>query len=59
MSVPIGTILAYGAKVDGTAGGQLEREGWLICNGEEVPIDDYPDLANKISIFNGRDSPEI
>ena len=57
MSVPIGTILAYGAKVDGSARGQLEGEGWLICNGDEVSINDYPDLVNKISVFYGRDSP--
>ncbi len=58
MSVPIGTILAYGAKVDGTARGQLEREGWLICNGDEVSRDDYSELADRIGgLYGSVDDP--
>ena len=57
MSVPIGTILAYGAKVDGSAKGQLEREGWLICDGEEAVNAEYPDLADKISGLYGLAGP--
>ncbi|MBC6476963.1 MAG: tail fiber protein [Hormoscilla sp. GM7CHS1pb] len=42
--VPIGTITAYGGLVDGSAKGQLERQGWLVCDGSEYSRIDYRDL---------------
>ena len=48
MTVPIGTILAYGGLVDGNARGRLEGQGWLICDGEELSRDDYSELYEVI-----------
>lgn len=46
--VPIGTMLAYGGLVDGSAGGELARQGWLVCNGEKIGREDYPELFSII-----------
>jgi len=50
--MPIGTILAYGGDVD-NAGikKDLERRGWLVCNGESVPCDEYRELFEVISNY--------
>ncbi|NEO83329.1 MAG: tail fiber protein [Spirulina sp. SIO3F2] len=44
MTVPIGTILAYGGLVDGNAKGELAKQGWLVCDGEAMSRDDYTEL---------------
>jgi Phage Tail Collar Domain len=54
--VPIGTILAYGGLVDGNAKGHLDNYGWLVCDGETVSREDYPELFKVIgSSFGGGD----
>lgn len=47
--VPIGTIMAYGGDVnnDGIKKG-LENQGWLACNGQQVPCDAYRELFDAI-----------
>ncbi|NES65146.1 MAG: tail fiber protein [Okeania sp. SIO2D1] len=42
--VPIGTITAYGGLVNGSAKGQLKRQGWLVCDGEAYSRGDYQEL---------------
>ncbi|NET44903.1 tail fiber protein [Okeania sp. SIO2B3] len=42
--VPIGTITAYGGLVDGSAKGQLEGQGWLVCDGDAYLRDEYSEL---------------
>ncbi|MEB3340090.1 phage tail protein [Okeania sp.] len=42
--VPIGTIMAYGGLVDGSASSKLEQQGWLVCDGTGYNREDYPDL---------------
>ncbi|HAC64989.1 MAG TPA: hypothetical protein DCF68_16020 [Cyanothece sp. UBA12306] len=44
MTVPIGTILPYGGLVTGKAQGQLEQQGYLICNGQAVSRTTYSEL---------------
>ncbi len=56
MTVPIGTILPYGGLVDGNARRELQRQGWLVCDGEEYSEADYPELDNTIGIFYGNPS---
>ncbi len=56
MTVPIGTILAYGGLVDGNAKGQLQSQGWLVCDGEEYSEDEYPELDNTIGVYYGTPS---
>ncbi len=51
--VPIGTITAYAGDTSGSATGALERQGWLVCNGEEYPIDNYSELNNIIGTYYG------
>ena len=57
MTVPIGTIMAYGGLVDGNARGELQRQGWLVCDGEEHSEDDYPELENTIGTIYGSSRP--
>ncbi|MGD1699486.1 phage tail protein [Dapis sp. BLCC M229] len=53
--VPIGTILAYAGLVSGTA--PLANAGWLICNGDEINRQEYPELFNVIgTLFGGGNS---
>lgn len=54
MTVPIGTIMAYGGPVSGNAGGKLADQGWLVCNGAEKVRDDYPELYRVIGDAFGR-----
>ncbi len=56
MTVPIGTILSYGGLVDGNARGELQRQGWLICDGEEYSEEEYPELDNTIGVYYGTPS---
>ncbi len=56
MTVPIGTILAYAGLVDGNARGELARQGWLVCDGEEYSEDEYSELENTIGIIYGTPS---
>ncbi|MEM8780962.1 MAG: tail fiber protein [Cyanobacteria bacterium P01_G01_bin.49] len=56
MTVPIGTIMAYAGAVDGNAKGQLERQGWLVCDVEEYSESDYQELENTIGVYYGRPS---
>ncbi len=56
MTVPIGTILPYGGLVDGNARGELQRQGWLICDGEEYSEEEYPELDNTIGVYYGTPS---
>ena len=56
MTVPIGTILPYGGLVDGNARGELARQGWLVCDGEEYSEEDYPELDNTIGVYYGTPS---
>lgn len=57
MTVPIGTIMAYGGLVDSNAKGQLERQGWLVCDGENYLENDYPELENTIGVMYGTSRP--
>ena len=57
MTVPIGTILAYGGLVDENARGELARQGWLVCDGEEYSEEDYPELENTIGTIYGNSRP--
>ncbi|NEN95447.1 MAG: tail fiber protein [Moorea sp. SIO3I7] len=53
MTVPIGTIMAYAGKTDGTAAGQLQRQGWLICDGNQYLQSNYPELNGVIGSYYG------
>lgn len=53
MTVPIGTIMAYGGSVHGTAGAELFNQGWLICDGEELERAEYEELYGVIGDFFG------
>jgi microcystin-dependent protein len=53
MTVPIGTIMAYAGDNSGSTTGKLAQKGWLICNGEEYSIDDYPELNEVIGTYFG------
>lgn len=57
MTVPIGTILPYAGLVDGNARGELQRQGWLICDGEEYSEEEYPELENTIGTIYGNSRP--
>lgn len=60
--VPIGTILIYpGATTGATDEGRLNRaallsQGYLICDGAEVPVKDYQALFNLIRNYYGKPS---
>ena len=51
--VPIGTIVAYAGDTSGNNAGSLNTQGWLVCNGEEYDIDDYPHLNAIIGTYYG------
>ena len=53
MTVPIGTILAYGGVTDDSAQEELENLGYLICNGQDVSRTDYVELYTTIGIAYG------
>lgn len=53
MTVPIGTIMAYGGLVEGNAKGQLQNQGWLVCDGETVSRNTYHELFDVIGDFFG------
>ncbi len=57
MTVPIGTILAYAGLVDGNARGELARQGWLVCDGEEYSEEEYPELEDTIGAIYGSTRP--
>jgi len=51
--VPIGTIMAYAGDASGNEQAKLERQGWLVCNGEQYLIEDYSDLFDVIGSYYG------
>lgn len=53
MTIPIGTIVAYGGLVEGRQKAQVKSQGWLICDGEAVSRDDYSELFDVIGNFFG------
>lgn len=53
MTVPIGTIMAYGGSIQGKARGSLKSDGWLVCDGEAVSRQDYSQLFETIGGFFG------
>lgn len=53
MTVPIGTIMAYAGDNSGDSRGYLQEQGWLLCNGEQYPISDYPQLFHIIGTYYG------
>jgi hypothetical protein len=56
MSVPIGTIAAYGGNTrDAKIADQLRAQGWLPCDGRSVKQSDYPDLYQTIGGAFGKD----
>ena len=57
MSVPIGTIVAYGGEFNSQNKSQLERQGWLACDGDAANREEYNDLFNVIgSAFGNGDA---
>jgi hypothetical protein len=43
--IPVGTIMAYGGDLKNNAVKKdLERRGWLVCNGETVSCEEYREL---------------
>ncbi len=54
MLVPIGTITAYGGDLrKPEIIQQLHDEGWLVCNGDPVKRNEYPELFNTIGVSFG------
>ncbi|TRU81408.1 MAG: tail fiber protein [Microcystis novacekii Mn_MB_F_20050700_S1] len=52
--VPIGTILPYGGDVYASSVRvSLANQGWLVCDGEQYDVTDYPDLSQVIGFFFG------
>jgi microcystin-dependent protein len=51
--VPIGTVITYAASVKGSARGQLERQGWLVADGQAISRQDYLDLFKVIGTIYG------
>lgn len=50
--IPIGTIVAYGGDVNNSRiKKDLEKRGWLVCNGESVPCDEYRELFEVIGNY--------
>jgi len=48
--IPIGTIMAYGGDVNNNSiKKDLERQGWLVCNGETVQCVEYRELFDVIN----------
>ncbi len=56
MTVPIGTITAYGGVVTGSDKQQLQQQGWLVCDGDEYLIENYTELYLKIGTYYGTGS---
>jgi len=50
---PTGAVIAYAAPVTATVRQQLQQAGWLICDGSEYPIADYPVLSQVIQSTYG------
>ncbi|MFK0732349.1 MAG: phage tail protein [Gloeotrichia echinulata GP01] len=60
--VPVGTITTYAGSVKGNARGQLERQGWLVADGQTINRTDYSALfaiigniygdGDKVTTFN-------
>ena len=54
MLVPIGTIMAYGGNsADRNVAEQLQKQGWLVCDGAAVPRKDYSELFQAIGTAFG------
>ncbi|NER46988.1 MAG: hypothetical protein F6J92_09860 [Symploca sp. SIO1A3] len=53
MTVPIGTIMAYGGSIQSNAVERLERDGWLFCDGKAVSRIKYSELFEVIGSFFG------
>jgi hypothetical protein len=54
MLVPIGTIMAYGGDVrKKEIIDQLGDEGWLVCNGNQVKRNEYPELFKAVGVSFG------
>ena len=50
-SLPVGIVEAFATPVPPT--------GWIVCNGQELRIDDYRELYNAIgNVFNDEHTPE-
>lgn len=47
--IPVGTIVAFG----GSAGSVPESEGWMLCDGRELPVSQYPNLHAAIGLAWG------
>jgi hypothetical protein len=48
MALPIGTIVSYGGQDTEVNREQLRKEGWLICDGQKVSIQEYGKLFSTI-----------
>ena len=53
ISVPPGTILAYGGPISDESRSDLKSRGWLLCDGAEVSQTSYPDLWRAIGLTWG------
>jgi hypothetical protein len=50
--IPIGTIMAYGGDVNNISiKKDIEQRGWLVCNGEYIPCDEYRELFDVINNY--------
>lgn len=50
-SLPVGIVEAFAMRVP--------PMGWVVCNGQELRIDDYQELYNAIgNVFNEDNTPE-
>lgn len=47
-----GTIVPYAGPVTSTT--QFESQGWLLCDGSQVPRKKYPNLYSVISVLYGQ-----
>ncbi|OQW91578.1 MAG: hypothetical protein BWK79_16570 [Beggiatoa sp. IS2] len=51
--IPTGTVIGYTGPLNATIRQQLQQVGWLMCDGSDYPIADYPALYQVIQSFYG------
>ncbi|EIJ43558.1 phage tail collar family protein [Beggiatoa alba B18LD] len=52
-SVPAGTIMSYAGNINAEQQQTLQQLGWLLCDGRELPRQQYPQLFAAISTLYG------
>lgn len=56
VEVPVGTIMSHGGDLgDAAVKERLRRQGWLLCDGTELAVAEYPELYASIGTAFGGD----